>query len=75
MKQKQTFSDKVLQFAQTFYQKYFNDTNKRRLILGSSPTRRGLAITGVPFEDGSNLQKEIGILIGNFHVSNAASIF
>ena len=37
----------VLQMVQIFYQKYFNDNNKRRLILGSSPARRGSAITGV----------------------------
>ena len=65
----------VLQMVQIFYQKYFNDTNKRRLILGSSPARRGSAITGVPFEDASNLQKETGISIANFHVNNAASNF
>ena len=65
----------VLQMVQIFYHKYFNDTNKRRLILGSSPARRGSAITGVPFEDASNLQKETGIAIANFHVSNASSNF
>ena len=65
----------VLQMVQIFYQKYFNDTNKRHLILGSSPARRGSAITGVPFEDASNLQKETGISIASFHISNAASIF
>ena len=65
----------VLQMVQIFYQKYFNDTNKRRLILGSSPARRGSAITGVPFEDASNLQKETGISIENLHISNAASDF
>ncbi|KJY65802.1 Uncharacterized protein JF73_03740 [Lactobacillus helsingborgensis] len=65
----------VLQMVQIFYQKYFNDTNKRHLILGSSPARRGSAITGVPFEDASNLQKETGISIANFHVNNAASNF
>lgn len=65
----------VLQIVQIFYHKYFNDTNKRRLILGSSPARRGSAITGVPFEDASNLQKETGIAIANFHVSNASSNF
>ena len=107
MRQKQTFSEKVLQFdqelgnvkidlpapyklinpyssrnkkqvlqmIQIFYHKYFNDINKRRLILGSSPARRGSAITGVPFEDASNLQKETGISIANFHVNNAASNF
>ena len=65
----------ILQIVQIFYQKYFNDNNKRRLILGSSPARRGSAITGVPFEDASNLQKETGIAIPNFHVSNASSNF
>ena len=65
----------VLQMVQIFYQKYFNDTNKRHLILGSCPARRGSAITGVPFEDASNLQKETGISIASFHISNAASNF
>ena len=65
----------VLQMVQIFYQKYFNDTSKRHLILGSSPARRGSAITGVPFEDASNLQKETGISIASFHISNAASNF
>ena len=65
----------VLQMVQIFYQKYFNDNNKRCLILGSSPARRGSAITGVPFEDASNLQKETGISLANFHVNNAASNF
>ena len=65
----------VLQMVQIFYHKYFNDTNKRRLILGSSPARKGSAITGIPFEDALNLQKETGISIANFHVNNAASNF
>ena len=65
----------VLPMIQIFYHKYFNDTSKRCLILGSSPARRGSAITGVPFEDASNLLKETGISIANFHVNNAASNF
>lgn len=65
----------VLQMIQIFYQKYFNDNNKRCLILGSSPARRGSAITGIPFEDVQNLKKETGIAIANFHVSNASSNF
>jgi len=32
----------------SFYQKYYNDIHTRRLILGSSPARRGTAVTGVP---------------------------
>ena len=65
----------VLQLVKQFYGKYFSDNNKRRLILGSSPARRGSAITGVPFEDAQNLQKETGISIENFYVSNASSTF
>ena len=65
----------VFQLVKLFYRKYFNDNNKRRLILGSSPARRGSAITGVPFEDAQNLQKETGISIENFYVSNASSTF
>ena len=65
----------VFQLVKLFYGKYFNDNNKRRLILGSSPARRGSAITGVPFEDAQNLQKETGISIENFHVSNTSSTF
>lgn len=65
----------VFQLVKLFYGKYFDDNNKRRLILGSSPARRDSAITGVPFEDAQNLQKETGISIENFHVSNASSTF
>lgn len=64
-----------MQLSQTFQQQYFNDNNKWRLILGSSPARRDSAITAIPFEDVQNLQKETGIAIANFHVSNASSTF
>lgn len=59
----------------TFYKKYFNDTKPRRLILGSSPARRGTAITGVPFEDEDELKKETGITINEFRVNRGSSSF
>ncbi|GEN95615.1 uracil-DNA glycosylase family protein [Pediococcus ethanolidurans] len=65
----------VLKTTSIFYQKYFNDFNSRRLILGSSPARRGTAVTGVPFEDAETLQNETGILIDNFHINQSASNF
>ncbi len=58
-----------------FYQKYFNDTKPRRLMLGSSPARRGSAVTGVPFEDATELQTETGILIDKFYISKSSSNF
>lgn len=58
-----------------FYNKYYNDTNKRRLILGSNPARRGTAVTGIPFEDAIHLQQETGIFISNFYINKSSSHF
>ena len=44
-----------------FYQKYYNDTNPRRIILGINPGRFGGGITGVPFTDPINLELHCGI--------------
>lgn len=65
----------VNEISTTFYKKFYNDFNKRRLILGSSPARRGTAITGVPFEDAAHLQKETGILIDKFYINKSSSDF
>lgn len=58
-----------------FYQKYYNDNNSRRLILGSSPARRGTAVTGVPFEDAKRLHAKTGILIDKFYINQSSSGF
>ncbi len=34
-----------------FYRKYFDDNNRRRLLLGINPGRFGGGITGIPFTD------------------------
>lgn len=67
--------DKVKKITTAFYQKYYDDTQPRRLILGSSPARRGSAITGVPFEDAKHIQKETGIFIDKFYISRSSSEF
>ena len=67
--------EQIKEVTTAFYQKYYNDTNPRRLILGSSPARRGTAVTGVPFEDAAHLQKETGIFIDNFYVNKSSSGF
>lgn len=58
-----------------FYQKYYNDSYTRRLILGSSPARRGTAVTGIPFEDAKHLQAETGIVIDKFYINPSSSGF
>lgn len=65
----------VKEITSAFYKKYYNDTRLRRLILGSSPARRGTAITGVPFEDAKHLQSETGILIDKFYINQSSSGF
>ena len=69
------YKEQIKRITMTFYRKYYNDNNKRRLILGSSPARRGTAITGVPFEDAQHLHKETGILIDKFHINKSSSNF
>ena len=44
-----------------FYTKYFNDNNKRTLILGINPGRFGAGITGIPFTDPIRLAEVCGI--------------
>ena len=65
----------VDQITAAFYHKYFNDNHKRRLILGSSPARKGTAITGVPFEDAAELQAETGIAVAKFQIKPSSTNF
>lgn len=65
----------VQNITKIFYEKYYNDNKSRYLILGSSPARRGTAVTGVPFEDAFHIQKETGIIINNFYVNKSSSNF
>lgn len=44
-----------------FYKKFYNDTEKRILILGINPGRFGGGITGVPFTDPIKLETYCGI--------------
>lgn len=66
---------KTDQVVKAFYHKFYSDNKKRRMILGSSPARRGSAITGIPFEDAAHLQNQTGIYIDNFYVNKSSSDF
>lgn len=67
--------EQVKKITTAFYEKYYDDTQPRRLILGSSPARRGSSVTGVPFEDAKHLQKETGIFIDKFYINQSSSEF
>lgn len=52
---------KVNAVAAAFYRKYYNDHNKRHIILGINPGRFGGGITGIPFTDPKRLIEQCGI--------------
>ena len=52
---------KVLPLASAFYKKYYDDNNKRLLILGINPGRFGGGVTGIPFTDSKRLVEQCAI--------------
>ena len=67
--------EQIKLITKKFYNKYYNDNKKRKLILGSNPARRASATTGIPFEDAIHLQQETGIFIDNYYVNKSSSNF
>jgi hypothetical protein len=53
--------ENALRISSEFYKKYYNDDNKRHLILGINPGRFGGGLTGVPFTDPKRLKSECHI--------------
>ncbi|MEO6136035.1 MAG: uracil-DNA glycosylase family protein [Ginsengibacter sp.] len=54
-------NEHALFISSTFYQKFYNDSERRHLILGINPGRFGAGVTGVPFTDTKRLLQECGI--------------
>ncbi|MFD6182004.1 uracil-DNA glycosylase family protein [Streptomyces goshikiensis] len=67
--------ERVQEVTTAFYRKYYDDDRPRRLVLGSSPARRGTAVTGVPFEDATLLESETGVDIDGYAVSRPSAGF
>lgn len=65
----------ISEITKKFYNMYYNDNNSRRLIIGSSPARRGTAVTGIPYEDAEHLQNTTGIYIDDFYINKSSSNF
>ncbi|MFE5593058.1 uracil-DNA glycosylase family protein [Streptomyces sp. NPDC056549] len=67
--------ERVREVTTAFYTKYYDDDKPRRLVLGSSPARRGTAVTGVPFEDAKLLESETGVDVDGYAVSRPSAGF
>jgi hypothetical protein len=53
--------ESALAISSCFYKKYYDDYNKRNLILGINPGRFGGGVTGIPFTDTKRLASQCGI--------------
>ena len=51
----------VMEIVETFFKKFYNDTNRRVLLLGINPGRFGAGITGVNFTAPRQLKAYCGI--------------
>lgn len=51
----------VFDLCEKFYDRFYNDTNPRRMILGINPGRLGGGVTGIPFTDPIKLETNCGI--------------
>lgn len=65
----------TLVVMQKFYQKYYNDSNQRKFMIGINPSRHGAGITGVPFTDTKRLETVCGIKMEAAHTHEISSVF
>ena len=60
---------------ETFYRKYYNDSNQRKFIVGINPSRHGAGVTGVPFTDTKRLESVCGIKMESVRTHEVSSVF
>lgn len=65
------------EISKQFYLKFYNDINKRHLILGINPGRFGAGVTGIPFTDTKRLKENCGFDFpgANTHEPSATFIY
>jgi hypothetical protein len=65
----------TLVVMEQFYHKYYNDSQKRRFIIGINPSRHGAGVTGIPFTDTKRLQSVCGIAMPSAYTHEISSVF
>lgn len=65
----------TMQVMRAFYQKYYNDAEQRKFIIGINPSRHGAGVTGVPFTDTKRLEKICGIKMQSAYTHEVSSVF
>lgn len=65
----------TLDVMQQFYHKYYNDSIRRKFLLGINPSRHGSGVTGVPFTDTKRLESICGIKMTSAYTHEVSSVF
>jgi hypothetical protein len=65
----------VNNLTEQFYTKYYNDNNKRHMILGINPGRFGGGVTGIPFTDSKRLKAVCNINYEGKETHEPSSVF
>lgn len=68
-------NNKILSISKLFYEKFYNDHNNRKLILGINPGRFGAGVTGIPFTDTKRLSEICHINIKSITTHEPSSVF
>lgn len=54
-------NEETIKIVEKFFEKFYSDTNKRKLMLGINPGRLGAGLTGVSFTDPIQMEEACGI--------------
>lgn len=65
----------AMRISSLFYQKYYSDTQSRKLILGINPGRFGAGVTGIPFTDTKRLKSHCEIEFPGAQTHEPSSVF
>ncbi|MBO9694482.1 SMUG2 DNA glycosylase family protein [Chryseobacterium sp.] len=65
----------TLTVMQKFYQKYYDDSSRRKFMIGINPSRHGAGVTGIPFTDTKRLENVCGIKMESAHTHEISSVF
>lgn len=65
----------TMEVMKQFYQKYYNDHQQRKFIIGINPSRHGAGVTGVPFTDTKRLDTVCGIKMKSAYTHEVSSVF
>ncbi len=65
----------TIDVMQQFYQKFYNDTLKRKFMIGINPSRHGAGVTGVPFTDTKRMKSVCGIEMKSAYTHEISSVF